>query len=104
MVRPQNGQMISEGSRSAAGDLEMMNAGVWLEKNMIAAGPPAICEFRFEMIGHAHEILIKSAKCDSFVSVEREITSHEVIDFTRLQRSEMKAPVLGKVQSLLPWL
>jgi hypothetical protein len=81
MIGPHGGQMISEGSRSAAGALEMVNARFWLENNMIASGPPTICEFCLELIGNTDEILIESAKCDSLVSVEREISPHKVVDF-----------------------
>jgi hypothetical protein len=81
MIWPNSRQVISEGSRSTVGDLEMMDARLGLEDNVVASCPPAVCKFCLEMIGHANEIFVESANSDGFLSVERKISPDELVDF-----------------------
>ena len=104
MIGSQSSQMMPKRSRSPAQHLQMMNAGFWFENYMVAGISPTKCEFRLELIGHTHEVLVEPANCESFVPVEREISSHKVLDFSCSQRSKMKIAVSREVQPLLPWL
>ena len=70
MIRMDSCQVISVGSCSAAGDLEMMNARLRLKDDTVTGGSPTICEFGLETICDADEILIESTKGNSFVPVE----------------------------------